>query len=251
MIPARYASARPPRPSVQADMPLDTLEKLSAAQNYQRWVFELCRPFLGQRLLEIGSGIGNLTGLFLEHGPVLATDLEPKHLARLQSRYRGRPNLATAVWDVTETPPARVRRFGADAVACLNLLEHVRDDAGVLLRLRELLPPGGRLILFVPALPAIYGTLDEELAHLRRYRLPDLLRLAQQAGLVTQAARYVNFPGIFGWWLNSRVLRRRYFSSRQVGLYDRIVPLLAWLEKIIAPPAGQSLFYAGLKPRED
>lgn len=229
-------------------MGLETLERLRAARNYNRWVYSLCRPHLGRRILELGSGLGSMTAFFLAHGEVLATDVEDARLVSLAAQQGNPRNLRTFRWDATQDPPAGVRSFRPDTVVAVNLLEHLPEDARVLARMVRLTAPGGRIILYVPALPGIYGSLDRELGHVRRYRQRDLLDLARASGLAIERLHYVNAAGTLGWWLNSRVLRRRHFSPRQIRLNDFVVPLLARAEAWLRPPFGMSLFFAGRLP---
>ena len=44
-----------------ADPGYKTLLRLSRAERYNRWMLEQLAPWLGQRVLEIGSGIGSFT----------------------------------------------------------------------------------------------------------------------------------------------------------------------------------------------
>jgi SAM-dependent methyltransferase len=236
------------RDPVVEDMAGDTLNKLRAAGNYHRWILQLCGPYLGRRLLEVGCGIGTLTERFHTRGTVLAVDKDVRRLEELRARWPAPVPPLTAQWDVAEPVPDAVRAFRADTVVCVNILEHVAQDEQALRNFHDLLCPGGRLIVYVPALPGLFGSLDRELEHLRRYRKRDLLALGVRAGFRTEAAHYVNLPGVLGWWLNGRLLKRRLFSSRQVALFDRFVPLIAWWEERLPPCFGQSLFYVGRRP---
>lgn len=228
--------------------PLDTLIKLTEARNYNQWVYNLCKPHLGKRLLEIGCGIGNMTDYFLAHPHLLATDIDDNHLQQARARQQGRTHYATDIWDVATPPSATVRAYQPDTVICINILEHVENDAVALRNIYELLPAGGKLVLFVPALQMLFGTLDEELLHYRRYSKKAVQNLVAQSGFKTQKLKYVNSLGVFGWWLNSRVFKRRYFSKRQVAVYDKIIPALAWMEKLMPPMLGQSVLCIGCKP---
>lgn len=230
-------------------MSLDTLEKLQSARNYNQWILALCRPFLGRRVLEIGSGIGNMTGYLLEGADraVLATDIDPDRLDRLRRRWPGEPRLATAVWDAGEEAPESVAAFRPDTVVCINILEHLRDDAAALERMHGLLPPAGRMVLFLPALETLYGSLDRMLSHYRRYNRGALAALLAAGGFQIERLHYVNSLGIFGWWLNGRILKRTRFSENQIRLFDRLVPALSRVETFLKPPLGQSLFAVARK----
>jgi hypothetical protein len=127
------------------------------------------------------------------------------------------------------------------------VLEHVLDDVGSLSTIRTLLGEGGRLILLVPALPALYGTLDEALGHHRRYTRAGLAEKFAAAGLELRHIEYFNLAGAPGWWFTGRVLRRRVIPSGSFRLFDALVPLFR-LERLIPWRVGQSLIAIGERP---
>ena len=57
----------------------------------------------------------------------------------------------------------------AETVIAVNVLEHVERDAEFLRAAHLTLTPGGSLLLLVPAVPRIYGSLDKAFDHYRRY----------------------------------------------------------------------------------
>src|SRR5262249_18735933 len=121
----------------------DTLAVLSHANAYNAWMFERIKPYLGPRLLEIGSGIGNFTGALLSTGPkaIMVTDTSPEYLQRLSDRLDG-SGVGTAVWDLNHAPAPELRDF-ADAAVCLNVLEHIPDDRLAMRNIWASLAPGG------------------------------------------------------------------------------------------------------------
>ena len=134
-----------------------------------------------------------------------------------------------------------------DTIICLNVLEHVRDDGRSLAVMRALLRSGGRLLLLVPALPAIYGTLDTALGHHRRYTPRELREKFSTAGLTMRHLEYFNLAGILGWWFTGRVLRRSLIPAASLALYDALVPLFR-LERLLPWRVGQSLIAIGERP---
>ena len=102
-----------------------------------------------------------------------------------------------------------------------------------------ILQPGGVIVLLVPAFPMLYGPIDKQLGHYRRYTRSSMRKLAGAAGLQFRRARYMNAVGFFGWWANSHIFKREVQSAGQIGVFDRyIVPLSSRLEGIVAPPFG-------------
>lgn len=232
-------------PRVDAADPVGaaTLELLADAPNYNRWMFDRLRPWVGRRVLEIGSGIGNLSAFLLDRERLVLTDTALDYLERLRARFAGRPNVGVAhLYLPDDHASLAEERF--DTIICLNVLEHVEDDHRSLVVMRRLLEPRGRLVLLVPALSALYGTLDVALGHHRRYGRRDLTTKFAAAGLAMRHLEYFNLAGIPGWWLAGRVLRRRLIPSGSLKLYDALVPLFR-LERFLPWRVGQSLIAIG------
>jgi hypothetical protein len=112
-----------------------------------------------------------------------------------------------------------------------NVLEHIEDEAGALATLREAVLPGARLCLIVPAHPRLYGYMDRQAGHYRRYTRRSLKRALEQAGWIVHSAFYINALGGLGWYLNQRLLPARPLDSvrinTQLVLYDRLLVPLA------------------------
>jgi len=213
-------------------------ELMSRAPNYFAWQSRLVLPHVGRRVVEIGCGIGNFTGMLLDRELVVAIDVEPACVERLRERYPARENLhALVCGDVSS-----LGQFAPDSIVCLNVLEHVQDDAAMLRDMASILQSGGTIVLLVPAFPALYGPIDRKLGHYRRYTRRSVSSLAERCGLAVRRIRYMNTVGLLGWWWNARVFRREVQSARQIELFDRVVaPLMSRVEDVVPPPFGQSL----------
>ena len=221
----------------------ETLEQLSGAERYNRWMFDRLHRWVGRRVLEIGSGIGNLSTFLLNSERLVLTDTREEYLDRLRTRFAKHPNVAVArLYLPTEVAALGGQHF--DTIICLNVLEHVDDDATSLRAMRRMLAPGGRLILLVPALPALYGTIDRALGHHRRYKRAPLSSLLEATGFKVAHVEYFNLAGVPGWWFAGRVLRRRLIPATSLKLYDALVPLFR-LERLLPWRVGQSLIAIG------
>ena len=132
-------------------------------------------------------------------------------------------------------------------MVCLNVLEHIEDDVATLSGLYATLPPGARLVLIVPALARLFGTLDEHLGHFRRYEKAELERKIRDAGFTLEDCRFLNKPGVFGWYVNGRILRRRVLPRGQLSLFKLMLPLLR-REETRPPDYGMSLLAIARKP---
>lgn len=222
---------------------------MARAKNYFAWQNRLVRKELGTRVLEVGCGLGNFTGTILDRDVVIAVDVEPQCIQRLKRRYGDRDNLHALVCGVLDPEFQDVARFRPDCCVCLNVLEHIEDDAAALKAMASVLVRGGVIVLLLPAFPALYGPIDKNLGHYRRYSRGAVRSLADRTGLRIRKAHYANLIGFFGWWTNSHILKREAQSERQIEIFDRyVVPVMSAVERRAGAPFGQSLVAVLEKP---
>jgi glycosyltransferase involved in cell wall biosynthesis/phospholipid N-methyltransferase len=202
----------------------EILERLNRAPRFTSWMADVLRPFVGQRVLEIGAGTGNMSIHLMPRPTYWATDVNPHYLDYLLTLRATRPYMRVARTNAMErdTYP---RGQSFDTVVCLNVVEHVEDDLRALRNIRDVLEDGGRAIILVPYGPGLYGTLDEVLGHFRRYTVEQLTAVADQAGFRIERVLKFNRPGVPAWWLNGRILHRRSFGLGQIRVLNLLTPL--------------------------
>ena len=133
-----------------------TLRRISGLSRYNSWLWEQIARFAGQRVLEVGAGIGTMTRFFLDRQLVLATDVDPRYLGRLPQTFANWPNVIVRPLDLNERFSEQLVEYRLDTALCLNVLEHIKDDEAVLNHFSQLLPPGGRVVIIVPALSSSF-----------------------------------------------------------------------------------------------
>jgi SAM-dependent methyltransferase len=237
-----------PPPRAEDDpVGIETLERLAAAApRYNRWLIERVTPWVGRRVLEIGAGVGTMSALLVDRERLVLSDTNSQYLERLRARFRGQPQVHVVPLRLPATD-GDLQAESLDTIICLNVLEHVKDDELSLATMFQLLQPGGRLVLLVPSLPAIYGTLDRALGHFRRYTPGELRRKYAAAGFRMRHIEYFNLAGVPGWWFTGRVLKRDLIPTASLRWYDALVPLFR-LERLLPWRLGQSLIAVGERP---
>jgi SAM-dependent methyltransferase len=221
------------------------LETLAQADRFNDEVWNRVQPYLGTEILEVGMGIGIFTEKLLGRGKVFGVDIVPEFVAEARRRLGARPGLEYLIADMGAGLPDSLRGRAFDTIVCMNVLEHIEDDRGTLARFSGLLKPGGRLVLVVPAYQALYNPLDANDGHFRRYGRADLNGKLKGAGFRVLHESRFNLFGIAGWFLNGTILRRKDLPAGQMGLFNKIAPLLFWLERLVGPPIGLSLLAVG------
>lgn len=225
----------------------ETLEIMAAAPRYNAWQYDVISRWIGKRVLEIGSGIGNMSAHILgtPRELVVLTDTDAWYRDELVRRFGDRPEVVVDAMTLPDPEaPKKLADRRLDTAVALNVVEHIEDDVGTLATLRQVVVPGGRVVILVPALEALYGTLDKELGHFRRYTRKGLADTFAKAGLSVVHMEWFNRVGTFGWWLNARVRNATRIPIGQLKFFDSLVPALR-LERLLPLPFGQSLIAVG------
>lgn len=221
----------------------ENMEILAGMERYYRWIADLMRPFVGQRILDLGCGNGNLLQFFLDKPHVLGVDTSADCIANARRRFAGRPSFRGEVLDITEADAGeRLRPHAIESIITMNTLEHIPDDAKAMRHAYDVLPRGGSLVILVPASMRLYSIIDYETGHYRRYELDELRGKLESAGFVIDRLRRLNLPGAIGWWISHVLLRRRIYSPLSFRVYDTLAPLFRRIEQRVEPPFGLSLF---------
>jgi SAM-dependent methyltransferase len=225
----------------------DDLATMQEARRYAAHVFSLFRPYIGSRVLEIGCGIGTMTQALLTVAErVVAIEPNLNCAAVARSMLDHDPRFSLRICHLEQCDRAELASHRFDTVFCINVLEHIDDDVEALRIFRDTIVPGGHVLIFVPAVPAVYGPLDAELGHHRRYAKRSLSQAFNDAGLDILTLRYTNPIGLLGWAFNSYITRSTAHSLTQVRLFESLVaPWALPLEHLVVPVIGLSLVGVG------
>jgi len=217
------------------------LDSLAEAKNYYGWVLKQFEPFLGETVIEAGAGIGTFSDFLLSSPKVknlIAIEPAANTYPELEKKFAGNPGVETLRGYLSD----HYRTLKANAVVAVNVLEHVEDHEAFLREAKDAIVPGGSLLLFVPAIPAIYGTLDKAFEHYRRYTRHTLRDVIKSAGWQPKRISYMNFPGIAAWFMAGRIMKKTSVAPGDAKAYDRLViPWLSKLEAIVPPPIGSNI----------
>lgn len=231
--------------SLPDDAVSHSLAILSTVYNYNHWIFATIRDYLGPRIVEVGSGVGNITQFLLNAEQVACLEPFEAYHEFLAKRFEQHLNVSVHPFLIEDCPNDAVKAGEFDSAVCLNVLEHIEDDIGALIKMRSLLCPGGRAIVLVPALPCLHGAMDRAMGHCRRYTLRSLRRAFIEAGLKPRHGHYMNMAGVPGWFWHGRVRGKSEIPESATLLFDRLVPLLSAAEQLIPVLFGQSVVVVG------
>ena len=221
------------------------LEGMQQVRAYYNWIVRFFGSHLRGRVLEVGAGIGNCAAHYVSQvEEAVLWEPDARLYGRLAERFSGWENVravSASEWEL-------IRADSFDAVVAVNVLEHISSDEGSIMLWSDVLRPGGALLLFVPALPWLYGSLDRAIGHERRYTADNLRRLMTLARLRVVELTYFDMVGVIPWFVAGRIMRMHTLSGSPARIYDRlVVPLSERLEHRVRPPLGKNLICVAIK----
>lgn len=224
---------------------LTTLQHLSETKQLNQWMFDTILPYTRGSVMEIGSGIGNISSQFVNAGiSITLSDYDEEYCRMLHEKF-DKESLVKGIHQVDLAHPYFETAYSDltgrfDTVFALNVVEHIADDKRAIENARSLLAPGGRLIILVPAYEALYNGLDRCLEHYRRYDRKTIRQLLTNHFKVMKVW-YFNLAGIFGWFFSGTILGKKTLPGGQLRLYNKFVPLFRVADAMIFHKVGLSV----------
>lgn len=230
---------------------IETLSVLANADKLNMWFYDTIKPFCSGKILEIGSGIGNISHFFIQNkNDITLSDLRANYLESLTERFPDFQKSNFYSLDLVD-PDFDIKhqdKFDSfDTIFALNVVEHIFDDQQAIKNCYKLLKKGGQLIILVPAYQALYNRFDTELEHYRRYNKASLNSLFTNAQFKLVHSQYFNASGIMGWFISGRILNNKLLPEGQIKFYNTLVPVFKVVDKILFNKIGLSVMSVGKK----
>ena len=223
------------------------LETMSFAQNYHAWIRDIFKPFLGDKVAEVGAGSGNFSSLLLQSDIKELVAVEPSQemYPLLKKRLEGDLRVVTRQALFKDICGEYKNQF--DAIVYVNVLEHVKDHEQELLYIHDALREGGYACIFVPALQGLYSPLDKEIGHYRRYSKGEVRQLLEAAGFEVVKLTYFDIVGIVPWFIFMKVLKKK-LQGGDVAIYDKaVIPVMRAIETHTWLPVGKNVLAVARK----
>ena len=224
-----------------------TLEVIAKADKFNQWMFETIRPYCHGNILEIGSGIGNISRFFIQNDYSLTlSDADEHYIDRLKKTF-GDINILSIDLVHEDFAKKYVQLFQAfDTVILLNVLEHIDNEEQAIENCRHLLKRDGSLVVLVPAYSFLFSKMDRELHHYRRYTSKKLFNQVSKKKFNVKKVFYFNAMGIFA-WIYGKFGGLTSVPSKEMKLFNNLVPLAKFIDKILFKKAGLSVIMVAQK----
>jgi len=229
-----------------------TLDVIAEADNFNRWIYDTIKPYCKGNILEIGSGLGNISRFFVDDNlNIFLSDVRSSYCDMLRKRFSNKANvLGVENIDLVNKnfDTLYANQLGKfDTLFALNVIEHIEDDNLAIVNCKKFLTKSGRLIILVPAYQCLYNQFDRELYHYRRYIKKQMCDLFQINDLTIKSSFYFNALGIGGWFVSGKLTKNKYIPKSQMIFYNRIIPLAKLLDDLVFSKIGLSVIVIGEK----
>ncbi len=231
---------------------METLEAIANAPRFNDWMYRVTSERLTGRILEIGSGIGNISEQYLKNGrKLMLSDIRENYCDYLEQKFADEPTCAGVRLIDLVHPDFDTEYVDLlntfDGVFALNVVEHIADDYLALANAKKLLRKGGRLVILVPAYQTLFNEFDRALEHYRRYTEGSLKKVFEKNNFQIVHSQYFNFVAIAGWWFSGNILKKKTIPSGQMKIYNMLVPIFKIVDKLVMNRVGISVIVEGIK----
>ena len=226
----------------------ETLDAIAGAKRFNRWMYDTIKPYCSGKILEVGSGIGNISRQFIEEGAnITLSDIREVYCDVLKQNFPGAPVLQLDLTHPSFDSVYSDHLGKYDTVFALNVIEHIENETLAIKNCNKLLNRGGKLIILVPAYQQLYNRFDKELEHFRRYNATRLKKLLEHQHFRIVHSQYFNLMGIPGWYVSGKLQKNKTIPKSQMSLYDKLVPIFRLVDRIVVNKIGLSVIAVGIK----
>lgn len=162
-------------------------------------------------VFDVGGGNGFVTAGMVNAG-FPGVLVEPSLAGIANARTRGLENSICSTLGDAEFPDNSL-----PAIGLFDVLEHIEDDKEFLSHLYQLLQPGGRLYVSVPAFNWLWSADDVHAGHFRRYRSQILEESLRETGFNVEYSTYFFSHLVVPLFMKRSIPSRVGLRKRSIG----------------------------------
>ncbi len=222
--------------------PGNELDAFSFASNWKEYWAKIIKKFIGNKVLEVGAGIGSNTKVLARKKKCEWIALEPD--SAFCSKMRD-DQLSGNLPSNVSIQNGTIDKINAinlyDTILYIDVLEHIEDDINELIIAQSKLSIEGRIIILSPAHNFLFSPFDQKIGHYRRYNKKMLSSLIPDNCSIEQLM-YLDSLGILASIANKLLLNHDSPTKNQILLWDRfLVKPSMFLDRLIRYSLGKSI----------
>ena len=216
---------------------MNYLDIFDSANVWIKYVHFLNRKYYKNNFLEIGAGIGSFTDKYKRNiKNIFLTEIDKNNLNILKKKYQNDTNVTILESEVTKIS----QKF--NTICHFNVLEHAKEDKEEIINCLNKINKDGYLIILAPAHNELYGNLDREVGHYRRYKKSFFKDLNLSDGKIVEL-KYMDCMGYILYYMNKLIYKNEtYPSSLKIFIWDKIfTPITILLDFLTAYRFGKNV----------
>ena len=216
---------------------MNYLDIFDSANVWIKYVHFLNRKYYKNNFLEIGAGIGSFTDKYKRNiKNIFLTEIDKNNLNILKKKYQNDTNITIFESEVSKIS----QKF--NTICHFNVLEHVKEDKEEIINCLNKINKDGYLIILAPAHNELYGNLDREVGHYRRYKKSFFKDLNLSDGKIVEL-KYMDCMGYILYYMNKLIYKNEtYPSSLKIFIWDKIfTPITILLDFLTAYRFGKNV----------
>ena len=216
---------------------MNYLDIFDSANVWIKYVHFLNRKYYKNNFLEIGAGIGSFTDKYKRNiKNIFLTEIDKNNLNILKKKYQNDTNVTILENKVNKIS----QKF--NTICHFNVLEHVKEDKEEIINCLNKINKDGYLVILAPAHNELYGNLDREVGHYRRYKKSFFKDLNLSDGKIVEL-KYIDCMGYILYYMNKLIYKNEtYPSSLKIFIWDKIfTPITILLDFLTAYRFGKNV----------
>ncbi len=216
----------------------DELTLFADAVNWKNYWSNTLEPLVGDKVLEVGAGIGSNTALLRRRNQNW-TALEPDQTQanKIENSYPNDDKLEIVCGFLSDISAEKQY----DTLIYIDVLEHIEDDLAEVKAAMMRLKTGGKLIVLSPAHQRFFSPFDKAVGHFRRYNKA-MLRGLTPSNAAIEKLFYMDSVGCLASYANAVLLEASMPTKRQIWLWDKfMVPISKVLDVLFNYSVGKTV----------
>ena len=196
---------------------MNYLDIFDSAEVWIKYVHFLNKKYYKNDFLEIGAGIGSFTDRYKRNiKNIFLTEIDKNNLNILKKKYQNDTNVTILASEVVKIS----QKF--NTICHFNVLEHLKEDKEEIINCLNIINKDGYLVILAPAHNELYGNLDREVGHYRRYKKSFFKDLNLSDGKIVEL-KYMDCMGYILYYMNKLTYKNEtYPSSLKIFIWDKI-----------------------------
>ncbi|MDP2923754.1 MAG: glycosyltransferase [Candidatus Omnitrophota bacterium] len=209
------------------------LDNMYVLDRYNRWFFSHIENYLGDKIWEVGSGLGTFSKFLLNKNQLILSDIVDEYLEKLRKDFSDYKHLKVLKIDLLDNSHQKIiKQYEVNTILSINVLEHIQNEIEAIKFMYSVLRKDGIFIFVGPHHKFLYNSLDKHANHYRRYSQKEITHIFSNLGFTVDKVFMFNTLGVLSWFWYGNILRKKVIPLRNLKYYNEVIPLVNLIDSV-------------------